>query len=57
MYIVKHDGHHKACLVGDGHLTDVPVKSICSGVVSLCGLQMVTFLAELNGMDLWATDW
>jgi hypothetical protein len=24
--------------------------------VSLCGLRIVTFLAELNGLDLWATD-
>jgi hypothetical protein len=25
-------------------------------VVSLKGLRMVTFLAELNGLELWATD-
>ena len=45
---VKHDRHHKACLIGDGHLTDIPVESIYSGFVSLHGLQMVTFLAELD---------
>jgi hypothetical protein len=27
MYNVKHDGHHKACLIGNGHLTDIPIKS------------------------------
>ncbi len=56
MQDVKHDGCHKAHLVDDGHLTNIPFKSVYSGVVSLHGLQMVTFLAELNGMDLWATD-
>jgi hypothetical protein len=25
---VKHDRHHKEHLVGDGHLTDIPVESI-----------------------------
>jgi hypothetical protein len=25
-------------------------------VVSLRGLRIVTFLAKLNGLDLWATD-
>jgi hypothetical protein len=38
VYDVKHDGHDKACLVCDGHLTNVPVERIYSGVVSLCGL-------------------
>jgi hypothetical protein len=38
VYNVKHDGHHRACLVGDGHLTNVPVKSVYSGSVSLHGL-------------------
>ena len=56
VFDVKHDGRHKARLVGGGHLTDVPVESVYSGVVSLRGLRMVAFLAELNGMDLWATD-
>ena len=35
VYDVKHDGRHKARLVADGHLTDVPVDSVYSGVVSL----------------------
>jgi hypothetical protein len=32
------------------------MESIYSGVVSLQGEHMVTFLSELNGMELWATD-
>ena len=52
----KHDGRHKARMVADGHLTDIPLESVYSGVVSLRGLRIVTFLAELNGLDLWATD-
>ena len=35
VFDVKHDGRHKARLVADGHLTDVPVDSVYSGVVSL----------------------
>jgi hypothetical protein len=32
------------------------MESLYSGVVSLQGVHMVTFLSELNGMELWATD-
>jgi hypothetical protein len=35
VFDVKHDGHHKACYVAGGHLTDVPNASVYSGVVSL----------------------
>jgi len=38
VFDVKHDGRHKACLVADGHLTDIPLESVYSGVVSLRGL-------------------
>jgi hypothetical protein len=37
VYAVKHDGRCKARLVVDGHLTDLPLDSIYSGVVSLKG--------------------
>ena len=56
VYDVKHDGRHKARLVADGHKTDIPLTSVYSGVVSLRGLRMVVFLAELNNLKLWATD-
>jgi Reverse transcriptase (RNA-dependent DNA polymerase) len=56
VYDVKHDGRHKARLVADGHLTDIPLDSIYSGVVSLWGFRLVLFLAELNELQLWATD-
>jgi hypothetical protein len=52
----KHDGRHKARMVADGHLTEVPIESVYSGVVSLRGLRTLVFLAELNGLDTWATD-
>ena len=35
VYDVKIDGWHKAHLVVGGHLTDIPLESIYSGVVSL----------------------
>ena len=56
VFAVKHDGRHKARMVADGHLTDVPLDSVYSGVVSLRGLRLVLFLAELNGLDTYATD-
>src|SRR6476661_3733243 len=56
IYDVKHDGRHKARLVADGHLTDIPDDSVYSSVVSLCGLCILLFLAELNGLKVWGTD-
>ena len=56
IFDVKHDGRHRARLVADGHLTNVPTKSVYSGVVSLRGFRLLVFLAELNGLKLWATD-
>ena len=56
VFDVKHDGRHKARLVADGHLTDIPLDSVYSGVVSLRGFRLVVFLAELNKLQLWATD-
>ena len=56
VFAVKHDGRHKARLVAGGHLTDTPVDSVYSSVVSLRGIRILTFLAELNDMEVWATD-
>ena len=56
VYAVKHDGRHKARLVAGGHLTPIPLDSVYSGVVSLRGLRLVVFLAELNGLQLWNAD-
>jgi hypothetical protein len=56
VYDYKHESRHKAQMVADGHLTDIPLESVYSSVVSLCGLRIITFLSELNGLDLWATD-
>jgi len=43
VFDVKHDDRHKARLVAGGHLKDVPLNSVYSGV-----------LAELNGLELYA---
>jgi hypothetical protein len=56
VHAVKHDGHHKARLCANGNLTETPVNSVCSGVVSLKSLCAAIFLAELNGLEAWATD-
>ena len=56
VYDCKHDGRHKGRLVADGHLTDAPLESVYSGVVTLRGFRTVMFLAELNNLQFWATD-
>jgi hypothetical protein len=56
VFAVKHDGRHKARMCADGNLTDVPANSVYAGVVSLRGLRMCIFIAELNGMEAYATD-
>ena len=56
VYDVKHDGRHKARLVAGGHLTEIPIDSVYSSVVSLRGLRLTVFLGELNGLDIWSTD-
>jgi hypothetical protein len=35
VYDCKHDGRHKARMVADGHLTDIPLESVYSGDISL----------------------
>jgi hypothetical protein len=56
IFDVKHDGRQKARLVADGHLTDAPLESVYSGVVTIRGFRIVAFLAEHNRQKLWATD-
>ena len=56
VYACKHDGRRKSRLVAGGHLTDTPIDSVYSSVVSLRGIRLLTFLAELNDMECWATD-
>ena len=56
MYDVKPTLARKARLVACGHLTDTPVDSVYSGVVSMRGFKICVFLSELNGLETWATD-
>jgi hypothetical protein len=56
VYAVKHDSRHKARIVAGGHLTGAPTESTYSGVISLRGMRLLTFISELNGLNLWATD-
>jgi hypothetical protein len=56
IFDVKHDLRHKARMVAGGHLTKLSKERTYSGVVSLRTLQLIVFVAELNGLDLWAAD-
>ena len=56
VHAVKHDGRHKARLVAGGHLTETPIDSVYSSVVSLRGVRLLAFIGELNGLKIWSTD-
>ena len=56
VYDVKHDSRHKARLVAGGHLNNPNTESVYSGVVSLRGIRLVVFLAELNALELWGAN-
>ena len=47
VYAVKHDGCYKTRLVARGHLTATPDDSLDSGVVSLKGICLITFLGKV----------
>ena len=53
---MKHDRRHKARLVADGHLANVPLLSVCSGVLSLRGIRLVTFAGEMSRLESWGAD-
>ena len=52
VFDVKDDGRHKVCCVAGGHLTEIPLDSVYSGVVSLRGLRVMLFLSELNQLEV-----
>ena len=56
VFDAKHDRKHKARLVASSHLTDILVSSVYLGVVSLCGIRLVLFLAELNNLESQSTN-
>jgi len=56
VHAVKHDGRHKARLVAGGHLTETPVNSVCSSVVSIRGIRILAFPGEPNGLKVWSTN-
>jgi hypothetical protein len=56
VYAIKHDGQHKSRLIAGGHLTDTPINLVYSSIVSLRGIRMLTYIAEHNGLEVWAMD-
>ena len=53
VFDVKHNGRRESRLVADGNLTDAPLSSIYSGVLSLRGIRLFLFIAGLNVLDSW----
>ena len=56
VFDVKHNGRYKARYIAGGHLTDPPLDSVYSGVVSLRSLRLMIFPAELNSLQLYTAD-
>ena len=56
VFDVKHDLRHKCRLVAGGHLTKPNGDTSYSSVASLRSIHLVTFIAELNKLDLEAAD-
>ena len=56
IYDIKMDFTRKARLVAEGCRTPNPVTSTYSGVVSRESVRIAFTYAELNGLDVWATD-
>ena len=53
VFDVKHDGRYKARLVADGHLTNAPLESVYSGVVTIRGFRIVTYLDHRSSI-IWS---
>ena len=48
---MKHNGRHKARFVASRYLTNIPLLSVHSGVVSQRCIQLILFLAKPNKLD------
>ena len=55
VYRIKHDTRYNAICASDGHLTEIPIDSVYSGLVSLRGLHTMIYLAKLNDLDTLTT--
>jgi hypothetical protein len=53
IWFMMSNGRHKSCVVAGGHLRDPNTENIYSGVISLQGIRLGTFLGELNKHTLW----
>ena len=56
VFDVKQSGKHKARFFASGHMTNPAKDSVYSGVVGSQSLCIISFLAELNGLELMAAD-
>ena len=56
IYSVKHDLRHKYRFVAGGDMTDPTSDQTYSSVVTLRGLRLAIFLAELNNMKVYGAD-
>ena len=56
VYDVKYYRCHKAELVADGHLTDIPFVIVYYRVFPLHCIRLLVCLADINKMETWDTE-
>ena len=53
VFDIKYDGRHKAKILANGNLAEVPLYSVYLDVVSLRCIRLFLFISELNNLKFW----
>ena len=56
IFTVKHDCQHKARFVTGGHLTQLAIESVYSGVVSIHSIHLILLITELNDLEIYQAN-
>ena len=55
VYDINHEVCHNFELVSDIHITYILFKSVYFGGICICGIWILLFISEINGMKIWTT--
>ena len=55
-YDFNHCGCHSSILVACGYFNEIPVKSIYSGRVYLCGIWLLVSISDINEVEMGSTN-
>ena len=56
IFMVKHDGQHKARFVAGGHLAQPAIKSVYSGVLCICSICLILLITEIYNLTHCQAD-